>query len=100
VYSVDYWGSDPDEGNDDCWTGYDFATLDEARAKFAAEPDAYHCSDTAVIVLDGPDVHEKRKNPGFRPSKRDDSEWRSEAVMQAGMLGGCEAYNDESEAWS
>ncbi len=97
-YHVDYWGSDPDEGNDDCWTGYDFSSLEEARAKFAADPDAYHYNCTAVIVLDGPEIHEERKHLGFRPSKNnDDAEWRSESVTQAGMMGGCDSANDEAE---
>src|SRR5262245_39391157 len=33
-YSVLLWGSDPDAGNDDCNTGVDFATREEALAAF------------------------------------------------------------------
>lgn len=97
MFTVEYWGSDPDEKNDDCWTGYDFASIDEARAKFAAEPDAYYYSDTAFIVLDGPGVHEQRKHPGFRPNsdRAHDAEWQREIAMEAGMLYGVDAYNDE-----
>ena len=32
TYSVNLWGSHPDAGNDDCWTGADFETLAEAEA--------------------------------------------------------------------
>jgi hypothetical protein len=93
-YSVDYWGSHPDDDNDDCWTGEDFATLEEARARFAAEVPTYYRSSTAYVVLDGPGVHEERRNPGFKPAREVDSEWRREMAMEAGMAFGCDAYND------
>lgn len=35
-YSIDIWGSDPDEDNDDCWTGVDFDTLESAQEVFEA----------------------------------------------------------------
>lgn len=34
--SVNLWGSHPDEDNDDCWTGIDFASEAEARAWIAS----------------------------------------------------------------
>lgn len=98
TYSVNLWGSKPGE-NDDCWTGADFSTLEEARAVLA-DPwshfsRSYHESSTAYFELDGPDVNEITKNPSFKPRKqRDDGEWRREAAMQAGMMGGVECYND------
>ena len=36
VWSVNWWGSHPDEGNDDRWSGQDFNTEAEARACFDA----------------------------------------------------------------
>jgi hypothetical protein len=30
-----FWGSHPDQDNDDCWTGHDFATLAEAQEHLA-----------------------------------------------------------------
>jgi len=87
-YSVLYWGSDPDAGNDDCWSGDDFATLSEAEAAFAAGSDD---RDDCFIELDGPDVYRVRKLRDARPV---DTSWRDEIAREAGMLGGCEAYNE------
>ena len=98
-FSVNLWGSDPALDNDDCWTGQDFDTLAEAEAFYAnpftdAKFAQYYERSTTVIELDGPGVHRERPNPAFVPSKADDSDWRREHAMQAGMMGGCEAYND------
>jgi hypothetical protein len=97
MYSVNLWGSDPAAGNDDCWTGKDFATLAEAQTAFddpaSAFPHTFD-SDTHTIELDGPDAHRTRTNPGFRPEHSDD-DWRTERAMQAGMAFGCQGYNDE-----
>lgn len=118
-YAVGYWGSHPDLENDDMWTGEEYDTLAEARAAFDAPvADTPGCPawDVAFVTLDvvsdtgceynGPDVSAVRANPSFDARRRRreqalfDSEWRSEAAHQAGMMGGCDAYNDENEAWS
>jgi hypothetical protein len=98
-YSVNLWGSDPDAGNDDCWTGVDFATREEAFAAFRnpwthVNATYFRPADVAWIEVDGPDLHEKRRNPAYRPSRRTDDGWRQECAMQAGMGMGVEAYND------
>lgn len=93
-YTVNHWGSDPDAGNDDCWQGFDFATLDEAMAKF--HEGARH--DVAFVEIDGPGIYAKRANPCFRPSRDCDDEWRREIAREEGMLHGCEAYN-EAMGW-
>jgi hypothetical protein len=88
-YSVLEWGSDPDAGNDDCYRGDDFATLDEALA-------AYHADfkrDVAWIEIDGPDVHYARKNPSYQPYK-DNGDDRMEYAMQQGMAFGANAFNE------
>ena len=105
-YSVTVWGSHPDENNDDCWTGDDFATNAEACDAFMAtvhgaansvSPD----DDFAFVVVDGPDVHLVAKNPRYnakrarREARDADVEWRNERAMQAGMAFGCDGYNDE-----
>jgi hypothetical protein len=90
-FSVLYWGSHPEAGNDDCHTGKDFATLEEAMACFTQ--DAFG-SCVAYIELDGPGVYEVRKNPKYIATKDDDSEWKREIAMQAGMNFGCDGYND------
>jgi len=95
VYTVSFWGSHPDEENDDCWTGEDFTSLDEAMAAFRAE-----CQDrdVACVMIDGPDLNIIRHNPGHRPRRRDADSYdleRSERALQAGMAFGCDGYNDE-----
>ncbi len=97
AYSVNEWGSNPDEtDNDDCWTGTDFLTSEEACTAFMLLASGGADCGTAYIVLDGPDIHLVAKNPKFKPSKDDgDAEWKKEIAMEAGMLHGIEAYNDE-----
>lgn len=125
-YSVTLWGSNPDEtDNDDCWTGEDYATREEAIAvyralcMFANDPEecAMVSADTAkdardlvracgydweYVMIDGPDTHEVTANPDQptqrrhrRENARSDREWQRERAMEAGMLHGVEAYNDE-----
>ena len=93
MYSVNYWGSHPEAGNDDCWTGEDFASFLEANEVFNRKVGDRDNLDTAYVELDGPDVYVVRKNPGFRPSRKDDG-WRLEMAMEAGMLHGCDGYNE------
>lgn len=112
-YSVTLWGSNPDEtDNDDCWTGDDFATREEALAVYRAVvmfPEdglAQHMGRGGweYVMIDGPETHELTQNPD-RPScerhrrelDRSDGEWRRERAMEAGMLHGVEAYNDEMD---
>lgn len=103
-FSVDLWGSDPEEGNDDCWMGTEFASLAEAQAAYQ-DPAAISAdlADSQYIVLsenvvraDG--VREmailaKRVNPSFK-RRRANRDWDQEIATQAGMAGGVEAYND------
>jgi len=117
-YSVTLWGSNPDEtDNDDCWTGDDFATREEAISAYREVvmfPDdsklALACGPRGAweyVMLDGPDTHELTQNPD-RPScerhrrelARGDREWQRERAMEAGMLHGIDAYNDEMLGWS
>lgn len=110
-YSVTLWGSNPDEtDNDDCWTGDDFATREEAIACYRAvvmfpeEGLAQHMGRGGweCVMIDGPDTHEVTQNPD-RPScdrrrrelAQSDAEWQRERAMEAGMLHGVDAYNDE-----
>lgn len=100
MYSVNLYGSHPDKGNDDCHSGADFGTKEEALAcfndlslGFSEECLRRTLSCTAFIEVDGPDINKVRANPSFRPS-RDDDEWRRELAMQHGMTFGCNAYNE------
>lgn len=116
LFSVNFWGSHPDEGNDDCYTGADYATLAEALQAFesghlcdatcgcklearkcANLDSAYYRTSIAYVELDGPGINQVRKNPTFRPSRRRDNfdaEWKHEMAMEAGMLHGCEGFNE------
>lgn len=98
MYSVNFWCSNPEEQNDDCTTGVDFSTFAEAESFYNdpfTNPDfARHFQRcTAFIEMDGPDVNKNRSNPDYKPSKNDD-DWGREIAMQAGMMGGCNAFND------
>jgi hypothetical protein len=112
-FSVTLWGSNPDEtDNDDCWTGDDFTTREEAISAYREVvmfPDHSKLSRVCgprgsweYVMIDGPDnTHEVTQNPD-RPScerhRRElaggDREWQREQALEAGMLHGVEAYND------
>ena len=112
-YSITLWGSNPDEtDNDDCWTGDDFSTREEALATyrevvmFQDHPLARVCGPIGsweYVMIDGPEgVHEVTQNPDRiscerrrRELGRSNAEWQRERAMEAGMLHGIEAYNDE-----
>lgn len=92
-YSVYVWGSHPDEDNDDCWTGKSFASEAEARTVFEDSHKNFKV-DHAYVEIDGPGVYEVKKNPHYVPKANGMDDWRHEIAMQAGMLGGCDAYNE------
>lgn len=92
AYCVNHWGSHPDDDNDDCWTGWDFATLAEARIKYDEHPKD---PSTRFVELDGPDVNEVRRVPGSKARRSNNDDWKHEIAMQAGMGLGIDAYNDE-----
>jgi len=110
MYSVNFWGSHPDAGNDDCLCGEDFATLEGARAYFA-DPSLWVFNGGTFLVDDCPYVElasgerssdgvltvetiKVRKNPDYRPDCGGGDDWRDEIAREAGMLGGVEAYNE------
>lgn len=111
-YSVLYWGSHPNEDNDDCYTGEDFDTKEAAVAFFNGEVQdppnmpGYYRTCVAYIEIDGLEdsdlkafgIERIRKNPNFVPEpikdRRDDEDWRHEQAMEAGMLHGIDAYNE------
>jgi len=110
MFAVEFWGSDPDLGNDDCWYGGDHDSEAEARAAFSAPCDDH---EVAFIVLSRHtgevderfgcpvlEELERRPNPAFdaarleRERAADDRAWRSEFAMQTGMAFGCAGFND------
>ena len=100
-YSVNYWGSKPGT-NDDCWTGFDFDTLAEAEAKYAAVPSyennpSMSCADVAFIELESSNgMSKERVNPDYVPTTVSDDDWAREIQMQAGMGLGIQAFNDHA----
>lgn len=90
-YSVNYWGSHPSENNDDCFTGDDFKTLDQAIVEYNKP-----CTDTGIqwIELRGPGVYSLRRNLNFKPRKLDYSLEEEEHRNQIAMGLGTEGYND------
>lgn len=119
MYTVNLHGSDPALENDDCYTGDEFPTLEEARKVFQdpfsyfhgplmtvvvngkceqiAQPGASYYSGELWVEIDGHDVHEVRcHTKGSK--KRANDDWRHEQAMEAGMLHGVEAYNDVMES--
>ena len=94
-YSVNHWCSHPDENNDDCMTGSDFATREEAIA-FYNKPGSRHVK---YIEMDGPDGYSIRENENYvapTPAeiRAEEDEWRREIAMEAGMCMGIDAYNE------
>ena len=89
-YEVNEWGSHPNEGNDDCWNGNDFESLELARAAFKKK-----CEEVGdgCVELKGPDVHEVH-DTGKRHTPEDSGSWQREMAMEAGMLHGVEAFNE------
>jgi hypothetical protein len=102
TYTVSLYISHPDNRNDDCMTGEHFATVEEARACVAnlgGTFDMAYFSYCGYVELDGDDVNEVTEIPGAarRKAKQDAldaASERSERRLQAGMMGGVDAYND------
>lgn len=105
-FAVLHWGSHPDQGNDDCYSGSDYDTLSEAVAAFQKSAPF----DIAYIEIDGATEEQLsalgiqsslRQNPDYsaKACKFEDDLARQERTMQAGMMGGCQAYNDALEEY-
>lgn len=107
-YSVLLFATHPDQGNDDCCTGWDYPTLEAAKA-FAANlgtfrTDMVWLSIALVthewIMIAGPESEEVIRNPCFdrklraKHAKADRDADRSEYAMQQGMAFGCQGYNE------
>lgn len=118
MYTINLHGSDPALENDDCYTGDEFPTLEEAMIVYQDPFSHFHgphgqsgssyYSGELWVEIDGPDLHEERchqRSAGFvtlnhKGSKKRTSndDWRHEQAMEAGMLHGVEAYNDVMES--
>jgi hypothetical protein len=104
-FSVLLWCSHPDLDNDALSQVFDFATADEAVAFYVAPPPLR--AEIAFLEIDGLEAAELssrgiprvRGNPRFKPTRDERDDERRERAMQAGMAGGCAAYNEEM-GWS
>jgi len=101
-YSVCIWQTNPELENDDCSTGRDYATREEAEAVYqAADPavamgcrPGYFTSEEWVEI-DGPGINMARQFRTVKRKRQDsDDEWRREMAMEAGMAFGCQGYNE------
>jgi len=90
MFEVNCWGTHPEKNNDDCYEAKEFATQKEAM-DFTESGDADHSVQYFEII--GEKFYLVKKNPHFVEDDSD-REWRREIANQAGMAGGCEAYND------
>ena len=106
------WGSHPDEGNDDCWTGDDYETLAEAEAAAANWREVFGQNSATFVEVIAWTGHVVRglleyerisvtqviSNTEIRRMKKrddaDDRAWQREIAMEAGMCLGIDAYND------
>lgn len=106
-YTISAWGSHPDLNNDNCWYGEDchtflelvnllgtyFAKKDSSVEYFELGCNVSSSVPAELVDWDPKGFYQVIKNPYFRP-RRKDTLWESEIATQAGMMGGCEAYND------
>lgn len=113
-FSVNLYGSHPDECNDDCWTGDDFATLDEARVAAVNWDRHFNAASTSgtthveILQRVGDATYEQLSVTQVRSDREiarmrrrnaaDDRAWQREIAMQAGMGMGIDAYN-EAMGW-
>lgn len=88
TYKVSHWTTHPLLGNEDCLDEWEFDELKDALSLFRASTDPR----VGWIALDGP-VVKFRSNPGHSCTPTD-SEWRREAVQQAGMAHGTVGANN------
>lgn len=107
-FAVNLYGSHPSQENDDCHTGHDYATLAEARHDYDNWSRAFSLScvrDTAFVEITGPGLYEVKQvvtdNEIARRVQRLAAEeraeraaWAREIANEAGMLGGCDAFNE------
>lgn len=100
-FSVTEWGSDPTkEENDDCWTGEDFTTLQEAETELRRLLEGGAGRSTAFVLLDGPGIQQTHPVPSYHTPQarkerehqreREAREDRQERATQAGMAFGCD----------
>lgn len=99
-FSVNLWGSNPMNDNDDCWTGLDFKTEEEALKCYNNVEDHFEDYDLegtryveVVSNTTKSDLRDVREVSGYTTTS-DAPDWEREMAMEAGMMGGLDSYND------
>lgn len=105
-FTIELWGSHPDSGNDDHWTGFDFddrQSADEAlnnphESEFADELRHISYLELCEVSKENGKEYVERlevRSIDRKSSQPDNMEdWKHEISMQAGMGIGVNAYND------
>jgi hypothetical protein len=97
AYEINLWGSHPDAGNDDCVSGTDAATFEEAVAIFNA-PEGHFFKNAMrgirFVEMVGSDVREIREVTNFLPHPEDTDCDVQEGKRLAAMSFGIQGYND------
>lgn len=108
LYEVDLWGSDPDQGNDDCFSSLSFKTKEEALECFNNPAKFFPPNimfGAVFVAYDWDESFDKRRvlseaeevDYRFQMAQQEaayDRACQQEIAMQAGMGGGCSCYND------
>jgi len=100
-YSVNLWCSNPDLGNDDCVSGDDFNSYEEAQKVFynpESHFEGWILEGVRFVQFLGEseehgNEYEVREVEGF-VNYDDNDDWEREMALEAGMLLGVDAYND------
>jgi hypothetical protein len=101
MYTIDIWACKP-WSDDLCICGVEVATLAEAEEIYndPVSSDEFceyfkRFSDPEVwVALAGPDVEQERQVYKRKDARDSDAEWKREIAMEAGMLHGCDGYNE------
>lgn len=94
-YEVLFKCSPFDNDEDDLTTAIEFETKEEALECFNATPKSFYrdCPYIALAVRKEI-VAERTDKTALAIRSREDRAWTREVAMEAGMLGGCESFND------
>lgn len=92
MFTAEIWQSHKDLGNDDCYTGGEFGSLEEARKELVKMQSRYRW---AYACIEGPEGRvQEETNPNYKPEPDDNSLDRSEFAAMQAMSFGVDAYNE------
>ncbi len=97
MFRVEIWGSAPELGNDDHWTGREFETEQEARKFMAQDRDEFEeCTGCVTLEVDNADGSSSELDRRHMDRKVVDCYQydRSEHRMQEAMGRGIDGWNE------